>query len=147
MQKSRDTTACRRRGSGAAGDGWGVYNLKMRGKTFDPRSLARSLYKIGLGLVALSQGQEQACLNRYDDAREFTLEDQGFPNNLILRRECIPTPQVVTYYKEISPGTYVQLSIFGLVFMFNLEPLPTLTLNEKLVELKFDSFNLHDLAE
>jgi hypothetical protein len=126
------------------GDGHISFQLQMRGKTFHPKALARSLYKIGLGLVALSQGQKQACDSRYDEARDFIQKGEGFPNNLVMCRKCKPTPQVVAYYPSQWPGTLIFLSIFGLMFMFNLEKAPVMRPNEQLEQLHFDYFALNE---
>jgi hypothetical protein len=52
------------------GDGRQSFEIKARGNIFRPNVLARSLYKIGLGMVALDCGREQACNSRYDAARD-----------------------------------------------------------------------------
>lgn len=124
------------------GNGWVSFNVSMQGKRFDPKSLARSLYKIGLGLVALSQGHEQACDSRYDEARDFILSGRDFPNNLLMCTKCNPTPQVTACYRNLSPGTPVVISVYGLIFKFNLETDPTMSLNEQLTQLHFESYAL-----
>ena len=126
------------------GDGWISFNLAVRGHRFNPNALARSLYKVGLGLVALSQGVEVACNSKYDQARSFIAKGQGFPNNLLMCMNCVPTPKVIASYRDMSPGTPVAMSIYGLTFLFNLETTPTVDLDNQLAQLHFQSFSLDD---
>lgn len=125
------------------GDGWQSFNLQMRGKTFDPKQLARALYKIALGMVAFDKGLEQACDSKYNAARELILNNQNFPNNLLMCTEGQPKPQVqVTAHHNMPDGTPSAISIYGLIFMLNLESYPVLALTEELNQLKFASYPL-----
>jgi hypothetical protein len=126
------------------GDGRVSFNLPVRGKRFKPKVLARSLYKIGLGLVALSQGVIVACDSKYDHAREFITTGQGFPNSLLMCMNCVPVPEVVASHRDMSPGTPVAMSIYGLILLFNLETTPTVDLTDQLVQLHFELFPLDD---
>ena len=125
-------------------DGWYSFNLQMRGKPYNPKQIARALYKIALGMVAFDKGPEQAYDSKYNAARDFILRDQDFSNNLIMRTVCQPVPQVqVTAYHDIPEGTLFVISIYGLVFMLNLEVKPVIELTEELNRLNFVSIPLH----
>lgn len=127
------------------GDGWQSFNLQVKGKTFNPKQVARAYYKIALGMVAFDRGFEQAYDTKYDAARHFILNNQDFPNKLIMRTVCQPTPQVqVTAHHNLLEGTAFAINIYGLVCILNLETKPVLELTEELSELKFTSFPLHN---
>ncbi|MEW5872444.1 MAG: HNH endonuclease [Chloroflexota bacterium] len=112
------------------GDDWYSFSIQMKGKKFNPIMISRSLYKIALGIVALSQGHEQACNQKYDLARDFILKGKGFPNNLIIQTKCNPHPQVRVAYNDLPEGTPFVIDIYGLVFLLNLETGPVLELND-----------------
>ena len=50
----------------------GCYKLKMAlmKQQFDPYAIARVLFKMGRGFVAIGKGQEEALHPRYDLARD-----------------------------------------------------------------------------
>jgi hypothetical protein len=117
----------------------------MKGKTFNPKQVARAFYKIALGMVAFDKGFEQAYDTKYDAARDFILNNQDFPNNLIMCTVCQPTPQVqVTAHHNMPEGTPFAINIYGLVCLFNLEAKPVLELTEELNQLKFALFPLRN---
>lgn len=107
------------------GDGQVKFNVKARGKKpFDPASLARSLFKIGLGLVAYDAGPEAACHARYDAARAFIRGDAGFPNHLVMSTTVKPDATITATWQEAGEATWVALTFYGVVFAFNLQPTP-----------------------
>jgi hypothetical protein len=118
-------------------DGWVGFTNNMKGGKFRPKVLGRALYKIGLGMVAFSQRQEMACDPKYDLARDFIRDGNGFPNNLIIKKECIPHPQVGVAYNNFSAGTPFVIDIYGLIFLLNLEPEPVIALNEMITDTHF----------
>jgi hypothetical protein len=126
------------------GDGWVSFTTLIRGNRFDPKALARSLYKVGLGAVALSQGDDHACDARYDAARQFLRGGGGFPNSLLMCTEVHPNPQVIVSYHDRSPGTPVFVSIYGLDFIFNLEAEPQAQLIKPLEEMGYQQYALWD---
>ncbi len=134
--KAKDKTA-RIRNKKDLGDGWVSFSINMKGSRFKPKVLGRALYKIALGMVALSQGHEKACDAKYDLARDFIRRGQGFPNNLIMKTECKPHPQVRVAYHDLSEGTPFAIDIYGLVFLLNLESAPVLQLNEVINQTQF----------
>jgi hypothetical protein len=122
-------------------DGSVKLSIEVRGRhKFDPRSLARSLYKVALGFVAWKQGADAAREPRYNPARDFILGGMTFPNSLLVQRTVTPMPTVRTTYQVLSDGTVFQLEIFGLCFIINLEPEPKLTLPSEL-----DGFDIFPL--
>lgn len=125
-------------------DGSIKFTTPFTGKIFDPRLLGRCLYKIALGIVAFSEGHEQACNSIYDQARVFICQNQGFPNNLIMQQEGKPNPQIRYTYERFQEGTIFMIDIYGLRFLFNLEPIPIWDLTADLVEQHFASFALYE---
>ena len=107
------------------GNGQVQFNIKATGKRpFDPALLARSLFKVGLGLVAYDAGLDAACHSRYDAARAFIRGTATFPNNLIMSTKAKPNARVTTAWNEIADATRVVLTFYGIVFAFNLQPTP-----------------------
>lgn len=84
--------------------------------------LARSLFKIGLGLVAYDRGVGYACENRFDPARGFIRGDRMMPNHLLMSRNVRPDPSISTVWHSSDADTIVVLEMFGVGFSFNLEP-------------------------
>lgn len=128
-------------------DEYGVvhFTIKTAGrKKFDPKTIGRSLYKIGLGMVAFHQGREVACDIRYDAARSFILRGDDFPNKLLISNQVKPHPHITSHYDDRWGGTCFQIDIYGIIFIFNLETSPILEpANEKLEEMNFSSFPLN----
>lgn len=107
------------------GDGQVRFNVKARGKRpFDPASLARSLFKIGLGLVAHDAGPEAACHSRYDAARAFIRGGTTFPNHLVMSTTVKPDATITATWDEVGDVTWVALTFYGVVFAVNLQPTP-----------------------
>jgi hypothetical protein len=122
------------------GDGWVSWSMNFRGKPVDTVRLARSLYKIGLGFVALNQGLDVALSSRFDKARDFINGKTDFPNNLVMRMRVQPDPNLRVHYRNLSPGCPFEIHIFGMIFMFNLEVEPLLEPNDDLIRLEFQKF-------
>jgi hypothetical protein len=139
----KDKTA-RIRNKKMLGDGWVSFSLSMRGNRLKPNLLGRALYKIALGMVALSQGHEKACDQKYDLARGFIHGKHGFHNNLIIKTECRPQPQVRISYNDLPQGTPFAIDIYGLIFLINIESEPILQLNEVINETQFALYPLFD---
>lgn len=124
------------------GDDWYAFNLKLKGKKFIPNRYGRSLYKIALGFVAYDRGLEEACSVRYNKARDFISKGNDFNNNLLIKMETKPHPQVEVTHHSLEVGTPFVIDIYGIIFLLNLEEEPKLELNEELSRLKFSSFPL-----
>ncbi len=125
------------------GDNWYSFNIETRGKQFNSKLLGRALYKIALGMVALSQGHGQACSRKYDTAREFIRNGQGIQNNLLICMKNKPHPEVCATYYDLPEGTPFVIDIFGLIFVLNLENNPILELNEILIQSNFELYSLY----
>jgi len=107
------------------GDGHIRFKVKARGKrSFNPASLARSLFKIGLGLVAHDAGPEAACHPRYNAARAFIRGGATFPNHLVMSTTVKPDSAITAAWDEVGDVTWVALTIYGVVLAFNLQPTP-----------------------
>lgn len=91
-------------------------------KRIDIPLLGRSLFKIGLGLVAYQAGPEYACNGRFASARSFILGRDTMPNHLWMSKKAVPSPSINTAWQSIDRGTVVVLDFFGVHFVFNLEP-------------------------
>jgi len=120
----------------------GTVSLTGRQK-FDPVLLGRSLYKIALGIICWTNGAEFALQNRYDAARTFVLGKSCFPNNLLIQgNNCTPCSTVEGQHIAMNPGTLFVIKIFGLPFLFNIEPEPLLQMNAELEKLEMQCFSL-----
>lgn len=105
-------------------DGTVKFTINASGsRPFDPTPLARSLFKIGLGLVAHDAGPELALDGRYEAARAFVLHGTPIGTELWIAASK-PHPQVSTWWLPGEHGTPVAVDIFGVLFVFNLEPFP-----------------------
>ncbi|MES2210073.1 MAG: HNH endonuclease [Chloroflexota bacterium] len=93
-------------------------------KTHSPTILARALFKIGLGLVARDAGREAALDPRFDPAWAFIREGQPVGTHLLMPSKIKPNGRLRTYWQPFDTSTPVVLEIFGVVFAFNLEPVP-----------------------
>jgi len=111
---------------------------------FDPKMLARSLYKISLGVLCLKYGRESVLDQKYDLARDFILgKSKCFPNSLLLTENITPNQHVsCSIYYINNGGTISSFNIFGLKFLLNLEPIPKVEMNEQLMELGAKCFKL-----
>jgi len=111
-------------------------------KKFYPKSLARSLYKIALEIVALTEGAEKALDQRYDKARKFILDGECFKNYLAMNSDIDTEDASISYYYQpLQRGSAFELTIFGLIFLFNLEEEPLL-LGDEISNLGFKVYPL-----
>lgn len=111
---------------------------------FDPKQLGRALYKIALGIVCWANGSNIALDKRYDPARDYISGKSTFPNNLFISEECIPCEYIEGQHVIGNPGTSFTMRIFGIIFLFNLEPEPFVPMNEEIEKLKFACHSLSD---
>lgn len=118
------------------------FTISIKGRKFDAKMLGRALYKISLGIIALDQGKEIACSSKFDIPRNFIMGNQGFPNNLLIKKESIPHPKVEILHHELLGGTPFAIDIFGLIFLLNLEPQPLLNFNEIITREHFFLYSL-----
>jgi hypothetical protein len=120
----------------------GTVSLTGR-KKFAPVMLGRSLYKIALGIVCWTNGAEFVLQDKYDAARAFVLGKSYFPNNLLIQGEnCMPCATVEGQHFTANPGTLFVIKIFGLPFLFNLEPEPKVQMNAELEKMGMQCFSL-----
>lgn len=109
---------------------------------FKPRLLGRSLYKIALGIVCWQHGPDVALDKKYNTAREFILDKRSFPNNLLVGSEFKPCEYIEGEHYILKSGTVFGISIFGLPFLFNLEPAPLIEMNSEFDKLNAKLFSL-----
>ncbi len=120
----------------------GTVSLTGRQK-FDPVLLGRSLYKIALGIICWTNSAECALQDRYDAARTFVSGKSYFPNNLLIQgSNCTPCSTVEGQHIMTNPGTLFVIKIFGLPFLFNIEPEPLVQMNAELEKLGMQCFSL-----
>jgi hypothetical protein len=99
-------------------------------------------------MVAFHEEREIVCDSRYDAARAFILRGADFPNNLLMINNAKPHSNIRSTYDPALDGTCFRIDIYGLVFLFNLEPLPVLEIpEEQLAVMNFSSFPLHAEGE
>ena len=90
---------------------------------FDPKRLARALYKVGLEYLAMLHGRDGVCAAAFDPARSFVLHGGDFPNNLIMTtRSTLSSKIAVT--RLPAPGGVLLFEIFGVQLCLNLMPDP-----------------------
>ncbi|MCX6558827.1 MAG: hypothetical protein NTW95_15585 [Candidatus Aminicenantes bacterium] len=118
------------------------YTISIKGRKLDAKMLGRALYKISLGIIALDHGNEIACSSKFDTARNFIMGNQGFPNNLLIKKESIPHPKVEILHHELLGGTPFAIDIFGLIFLLNLAPQPPLNFNKVITQERFFLYSL-----
>jgi len=97
-------------------------------------------------MVALDCGREQACSRKYDAARDFIRKGKDFPNNLLMRKRGMPVPQVRIHYLIQPECTPFVINLYGLIFRMNLEPTPTMQLNDTLIRAGYASYPLYKQA-
>jgi hypothetical protein len=114
----------------------------MRAAGLSARKLGQAFYKIGLGLVALDEGQDAARDSRYDAARDLIFGRREFPNTLLMLAKPEPSGQVFTHLDRRFTGTPLVLGFYGLVVLLNLEPAPRVKLAPEMEKLGFVSFVL-----
>jgi len=103
------------------------FTLNMRGKKDTVawrKKFARSLYKIGLGILCL-QDAEFAYSGRFDEVRQIILGKQDFSGYFILRAST-PTPNGhITHRLLGAPDgdniVMFQVNLFGTEFVFDFE--------------------------
>jgi hypothetical protein len=128
------------------GGNWYSFSLNMRGKPVTQKSiqiLGRALFKIALGIVALSQGHDQACNTKYDSARKYILGDGAFNNNFFIKNKGKPRAGGRISYKDFEEGTIVAIDIMGVIFLLNLEEKPILEFNEIIKPEEYLIYSLH----
>lgn len=126
------------------GEGWYSWNMEFRGKPMNAIRLGRSLYKIGLGFVALNQGRDKALSSRFELARNFIKRDIGFPNDMLISTKVQPRPGFRVTYRDLNPGCIFVVDIFGIIFMFNLEDKPLIDPIDDLIEMGFQTLKLEE---
>lgn len=87
-------------------DGTVSCKVEWKGKRLNPNLLARELYKIALGTVAIDYGHEHACSSKFNAAREFIQTGAGANNKFLMRTNFKPHPQIrVTHIPTNSKVT------------------------------------------
>jgi hypothetical protein len=117
-------------------DGRDKLTLSFTGKRLDWKRLARTIYKIALGMVAYDYGHEAALSDKYQAARDFILAENGsFNNNMLVTMKSKPHNQIRIYSDTRCGGTPYFIDIFGFTFMINLEETPVLRKDESVDEV------------
>jgi hypothetical protein len=92
-------------------------------KPVDILRLARAIFKIALGVVAMDEGVAFACEPRFDAARSFIKGTGVMPNHLLMPRNAQMDDAIVLQWdREVR--TIVVVSFWGVAFAVNLETLP-----------------------
>lgn len=126
-----------------APDGWSRFSFKETYQnTFDERTLARALCKVALELIAADHGHQYACAERYNAVRAFIIKAEPFRNNLLLRTKYTPKPQIAVQYIPFEQGTLVEINLYGVSFLLNLEEHPKMELNDHLRDADLISLRL-----
>jgi hypothetical protein len=104
-------------------DGRVKLTLSTVTKPLDAVRLARAVFKIGLGVIAVDAGIAYACEPRFDAARAFIQGTGVMPNHLLMVRNPAIGPAIETLWHPEHPTVFF-VSFWGLWFAANLEPLP-----------------------
>ena len=129
------------------GDDWYSFSVNMNGRPVTQkfvRLLGRALFKIALGIIALSQGRDRACNAKYDSARKFILGNGTFYNNFFIKNSGKPHVGGRIIYKDFEEGTVVAIDIMGVIFLLNLEEKPVLEFNENIKPEDYLLYSLHN---
>lgn len=97
-------------------------NVTSRQK-FNATTLARALFKIGLGMVAFHMGPDAARDPRYNTARDFINGSRlEMPGTLWIGTDPAPNPTIQTFLQHLSDHqTAVVVNFFGLWMVFDLD--------------------------
>jgi len=85
--------------------------------------VARAIFKIALGVVAIDAGIDHACGAKFDSARAFIRGDGTMPNHMLMIKNVKPTSELATMW-DVNIATVVMIDLFGVRFAVNLESLP-----------------------
>lgn len=114
----------------------GSYKSKMTliKQQFNPHAIARVLFKMGLGIVAIVRGQEEALHPRYDPARDYILTGDHFPNRLAIFKEGHPSnASQIKGAINNKEGTFIFFELLSARFHIGLEPNPKIVISEQLL--------------
>jgi hypothetical protein len=100
----------------------GKLNFTSRGPANMLR-LARALFKIGLGMVAHDE-LDSVYSSHFDAARAFIKGDGNMPNHLVAVKTGVPVAAVGGAWQSYDGATGVELDLYGVRFVFNLEASP-----------------------
>lgn len=97
------------------------FNLKFIGKTVmsikNIKLLARALYKIGLELLCLDQGQNACLGDKFDDIRNIILGNKDFNGYLLFGTNKLPD-KLGVYYRLIQIDGGTEIALFEFNYMF-----------------------------
>ena len=86
-------------------------------------SVARVLFKIALGSLAVGKGREAALDPRFDRARDFIRDGKFFPNRLVAVTSITPWSGCrVSGGVGAHGGTIVEIDLLGARFIIGIEP-------------------------
>jgi hypothetical protein len=111
------------------------FKMSLISQQFNPHAIARVLFKMGLGIVAIDRSQEEALHPRYDPARDYILNGGHFPNRLAIFKENHPC-KVSKIKGAINnkEGTFIFFELLGARFLIGLEPNPKIVISEQLLD-------------
>ena len=115
----------------------GSYKIKMPEikQRIDHHAIARVLFKIGLGIIAIDRGQEEALNSKYDKAREYILNGGNFHNRLVFFKNVHPhNGSKIRGLIDNNKGTLILFDLLGAKYLINLEPEPVIELNNNLLK-------------
>ncbi len=127
-------------------DGTVHFRMELRGrKRLDFITIGRALFKIGLEIIALRDGRGAALDPRFDAARDFVLRGGTFENDLWVLTESSPRPGMEITQVPLAPmGLISFVSVYGVMFGFNLESEPKVCRADELRNVGFVLVSLRD---
>ncbi len=97
-------------------------NKKMTKKNV--KLLARSLYKIALGIIYIDLGKEVAYSSRFDEVREIILGNRDFDGYLLLVKKPVLEQKAIVRHvskPEMIPFSMFRFYFYGVDFIFDIE--------------------------
>ena len=89
------------------------------------KHLARSMFKVTLGLIHLDHGDVVSLSARFDPIRRIILGQADFKGFILIREQFEPNRQVSLKYDFIEiashPGTWIWFNIFGVQMFTEME--------------------------
>jgi len=103
----------------------GMLTMTWKGKRLDLRGFARSLMRVGLGVLASDFGCERVYSSDFDVARAFIRgERQKFEGRLILDTAPKPAPEITLLAQDGPTQSVLLGKLFGIEFAISLREAP-----------------------
>ncbi|GFO81538.1 MAG: hypothetical protein A49_11650 [Methyloceanibacter sp.] len=120
------------------------WTVTLKGKRSQLLDVARGLYKIALGSVAMTEGREFVLNERFDAARTFILFQGPLPNPVFTVAETKPVNYCRLRHQIRGRSQCVLIEIFGTKWFLNLTTEPKLSLTPEMQDAGIIEFYVGD---